>query len=161
MYDQNFKSRFGLKGTCKLVLTGPDGKVKDARTIKDVRITPNTITTFGDKLVADRMSDAGLAAISHMAIGTGSGQGASDNSLATELDRNAIDSNTQGSGAADNDIVIVGSWAAGDGTGAITEAGIFNDASAAGMFCYADFAAVNKGASDTLTINWTITFGAS
>ena len=83
--------------------------------------------------------------------------------MATELDRNALDSTTQGSGANDNDVIYVASWAAGDGTGAITEAGIFNSASpgTGQMLCYADFSVINKGAGDTLQITWTFTCGAS
>lgn len=154
-------SRFGLKGMVEIKLWGPDGELKDYRIIKDHRILPNTVTTFGDKLVANRLSGATMAAVTHMAIGTGSGQTSADNSLATELDRNALTSTTQQSGADDNDVKYVGDWAVGDGTGAITEAGIFNEASGPGMMVYADFSAINKGAADTLQINWTVTFGAS
>jgi len=161
MQKEEYKSKLGIAGHVELILRGPDGNIKDKRLVKDIRRTPNTITTFGDRLVADQMSDSGDTGISHMAVGTGTGGGASNNSLVTENDRNAITSNTQGSGVADNDIVVVGDWAAGDATAAITEAGIFNAASGVGMFCYASFSAINKGASDTLQINWTITFGAS
>lgn len=161
MQQEVYKSKLGIAGHVEIILRGPDGNIKDKRVIKDMRSIPNTITTFGDKLVADQMSAGGLDAISHMAIGTGTGMGANNNSLATELDRNAITSNTQQSGADDNDILVVGDWAAGDGTGAITEAGIFNAASGPGMFCYSSFSEINKGASDTLQINWTITFGSS
>lgn len=161
MKNNFLTSRFGIKGKIEIKLFGPDGKLKDFRILKDYRVLPNTVTTFGDKLVANRLSGATMAACTHMAIGTGTGGGASSNSLVTQLDRNALTSTTQQSGADDNDVKYVGDWAAGDGTGAITEAGLFNDASAAGMMCYASFAAINKGASDTLQINWTVTFGAS
>lgn len=161
MENQIFTSRFGMKGKVELVLRGPDGQLKDRRIVKDVRFIENTITTYGDKLVANRMSGATLSAISHMAVGTGTGGGSGSNSLVTELDRNAVTSNTQQSGTDDNDIKVVGDWAAGDATGAITEAGIFNASSGPGMMAYSSFSAINKGASDTLQINWTITFGAS
>ncbi len=162
MSEQKIVSRMGFKGVIELKLFGPDGILKDKRVVKDVRVMPNTITTFCDKVVANRMSGSVTdGVISHIAVGTGSGGGASSNSLVTEEDRNAVTSNTQGSAAADNDIVIVGDWAAGDATAAITEAGLFNDASNPGMFAYADFAAINKAAGDTLQITWTLTFGAS
>ena len=48
-----------------------------------------------------------------------------DSGLATSLDRNSLDSTTLGVGVADNDVIYVCTWSAGDGTGAITEAGIF------------------------------------
>lgn len=154
-------SRFGLKGRVEIKLWGPDGELKDNRMIKDHRRFPNTVTTFGDKLVANRLSGASLAACTHMAVGTGTGGTSSFNSLATETDRNALTSTTQGTTTNDNDVIYVGDWAAGDATAAITEAGIFNAASGPGMMVYSSFSAVNKGASDTLQITWTVTFGAS
>lgn len=160
--QQNYMvSRFGLKGRVEIKLTGPDGNTKEHRVIKDYRKFPNTVTTFGDKLVANRLSGASLSAPSHMAIGTGTGGTSSYNSLVTELDRNALTSTTQGTGGNDNDVIYVGDWAAGDGTGAITEAGVFNASSGPGMMVYSSFSAVNKAAGDTLQINWTVTFGAS
>lgn len=161
LQENKLVSRFGLKGKLEIKLFGPDGNLKDSRVVKDIRVMPNTVTTFGDKLVADRMSDAGITAPTHMAVGTGTGGGASDNSLRTELDRNALTSTTQGTGGADNDVIYIGDWAAGDGTGAITEAGIFNASSGPGMAFYSSFSAINKGAADTLQITWTVTFGAS
>lgn len=160
--NQNYHvSRLGLKGRVKIELFGPDGEMKDFKVVKDVRVFPNTVTTFGDKLVANRLSGATIDAPTHMAVGTGTGGGANSNSLVTQLDRNALTSTTQGTGASDNDVIYVGDWAAGDGTGAITEAGIFNAASGPGMLAYASFDAVNKAAADTLKITWTLTFGAS
>lgn len=161
MQENYLVSRFGLKGRVEIKLYGPGGELKDHRMIKDYRQFPNTVTTFGDKLVANRMSGATLSAPSHMAIGTGTGGTSSYNSLVTELDRNALTSTTQQSSTDDNDVKYVGDWAAGDGTGAITEAGIFNASSGPGMFVYSSFSAINKAAGDTLQINWTVTFGAS
>lgn len=154
-------SKAGLKGQVTIKLWGADGELKDQRVIKDIRVFPNNVTTFGDKQVANRMSGATIGAPSHMAVGTGTGATSSYNSLVTETDRNALTSTTQGTGANDNDVIYVGDWAAGDATAAITEAGIFNAASGPGMTCYASFSAINKGASDTLQITWTLTFGAS
>lgn len=119
----------------------------------------NLITVSGHAHVADQMADQGESQMSHMAVGTGTGQTSNDNTLATELDRNALQSGpTQLSGADINKVQYVGFWDAGDGTGAITEAGIFNDASAGSMLCYQSFAVINKGASDQLTITWTVEF---
>ena len=153
--DQKFSSKVGIKGTCCIRLLGPDGKLKEERIIH------NTVTELGDAHVADAMSDQGEGALGYIAVGTGSGQGTGDTGLATSLDRNAITSTTQGAGAADNDVVYVGDWTAGDGTGAITEAGILLADNNTTLNYYADFAVINKGAADTLQITWTVTFGAS
>jgi len=147
--------RVAIVGHLSLVLYGPDGQVKDRREVH------NTVTTAGDKIVADAMSDQGETPLSHMAVGTGNGQTSASTTLATESDRNALASTTQGTGGDDNDVIYVATWLAGDATAALTEAGIFNDASAGDMGFYADFAAINKAAGDTLTITWTVTFGAS
>lgn len=154
-------SRLGLKGRVEIKLYGEDKELKDHRFIKDHRRFPNTVTTFGDKLVANRLSGASLSAPSHMAVGTGTGGTSSYNSLVTENDRNALTSTTQGTTTNDNDVIYVGDWAAGDATAAITEAGIFNAGSGPGMMVYSSFSAVNKAAGDTLQITWTVTFGAS
>jgi hypothetical protein len=141
-----------IKANVSMVLRGPDGRIKARRVIH------NTVTALGDAMVADAMSDRGVTLPTHMAIGTGT---PTATALQTELDRNALDSTTQGAGGDDNDVVYVASWAAGDGTGAITEAGIFNAAAAGTMPFSASFSVINKGAADTLTITWTITYGAT
>jgi len=147
--DQMLSSKVPIKGVCHIRLWGPDGELKEERIIH------NTVTTIGDAHVADAMSDQGEGALGFMAVGTGSGQGAGDAGLATSLDRNALTSTTQ----AGNDVVFVGDWAAADGTGAITEAGIFLADNNTTLNYYADFAVVNKGAADTLEITWTVTYG--
>ena len=73
--------------------------------------------------------------------------------IVQKIDRNALNSTTV-TGA---DVAYVASWAAGDGTGAITEAGIFDAASAGDMLARTVFSVVNKGADDSMTITWTVT----
>jgi hypothetical protein len=50
-------------------------------------------------------------------------------------------------------------FAAGVGTGAITEAGIFSvvTENTAVMYCSASFGVITKGAADSLEIVWTVT----
>ena len=121
----------------------------------------NTITELLDAHVADQMSDSADAGIGFMAVGTGTGQTSASTGLAIALDINALTSTTQQGAGDDNDVLYVGDWAAADGTGAITEDGIFLLSNNTTLMTYADFAVVNKGAADTLQINWTITYGAS
>lgn len=149
------KSRFGIRGHLHLELYDEQGN------LKEVRDGDNTVTEIADAHVADQMSDQGNAAIGYMAVGTGNGQTSADVGLDASLDRNALDSTTQGSGGDDNDVVYVCTWSPADGTGAITEAGIFIDDNNASMCFYDDFPVVNKGASDTLVITWTVTYGDS
>lgn len=134
-----------------LVLKDSDGNVKDERQVH------NTVVTAGLNHIADQLSASpGGAAMGYMGIGTGTtAVDPGDTALQTALDRNALTSRTDSA----NVVTYVGDWAAGDGTGAITEAGIFNAASAGTMLARAVFAAVNKGASDVLQITWTLTVG--
>ncbi len=154
-FGLGIKSKLGIKGKAHLKLFGPDGKLKEERIIY------NTVTELMDAQVADQMSDGAGAAIGFMAVGTGSGQTSASVGLATSLDRNALTSTTQGGGGDDNDSIYIGDWAAGDGTGAITEAGVLLGDNNTSLMLYADFAVVTKGAADTLQITWTATYGAS
>ena len=54
---------------------------------------------------------------------------------------------------------MVTTFAAGVGTGAITEAGVFNveTEDTADMILYTDFGVITKAATDSLTITWTLT----
>tara|TARA_R110002153_G_scaffold249974_1_gene406538 strand:- start:780 stop:1205 length:426 start_codon:yes stop_codon:yes gene_type:complete len=119
-----------------------------------VQKTKNLVVTAGKNWVASRMKDTTQDAMSHMAVGTGTTVAAAGNTtLVTENDRNALTSTT----VTGNAIAYVATWAAGDGTAALTEAGIFDAASAGDMLCRTVFSVVNKGAADSMTITWTIT----
>ncbi len=138
------------KATGKLTveIKDKDGKIKDTRELT------NLVVSDGLDFIASRMKDATATAMSHMAIGTGSTTAASgDSALGTEAARQALTSTTVSS----NTVEYVASFAAGTGTGAITEAGILNGASGGTLLCRTVFSVVNKGASDSMTITWTIT----
>lgn len=153
--DQELHSKVGIKGVCTIKLFGPGGELKEERIIH------NTVTELMDAQVADQMSDSPGSAIGWMGVGTGTGQGSASTGLAVALDRNALTSTIQGTAGADNDSVYLGDWAAGDGTGAITEAGVLLADNNTTLMLYADFSVINKGALDTLQITWTTTYGAS
>ena len=126
----------------------------DKGTVIETREVKNLVVDAGLDYIASRMKDATATAMSHMAIGTGStAAAAADTTLGTEADRNALTSTT----VTDNAVAYVASFAAGEGTGAITEAGIFNASSGGTMLCRTVFSVVNKGASDAMTITWTVT----
>ena len=134
----------GLKLTGALSIT-VNGEV--------VQETKNLVVTAGKNWVAGRLNDAGNV-IGYMAVGTNTASAAAGNTaLGAEVDRNALTSAT----VTNNQIVYVGNWGAGDGTGAITEAGLFDANSGGTMLARTVFSVVNKGASDSLGITWTIT----
>jgi hypothetical protein len=99
--------------------------------------------------------------MSHMALGAGTTAAAAGQSdlVSTLGSREALDSTTI-AGANNNQVVYVSSFEAGDATGAVTEAGIFNASTAGTMLCRTVFPVVNKAADDAMTVTWTITLSA-
>ena len=149
---REFGDNLPITGEVFLELFGPDGELKETRR------TRNLVVTTGRNHIADQLSASpGQGAMSHMAVGTGTGApAAGDTTLGTELDRNALTSRTD----SNNVVTYVGDWAAGDATNsAITEAGIFNAASNGTMLARATFTAIDKQAADTLQVTWTVTIG--
>ena len=151
--DAKPQAKINFKDNVHIQLFDKDGKLKEERRHE------NLVVTTGLAHIADQLSSSpGQGAMSHMAIGTGTtAAAAGDTTLQTELDRNALTSRTD-SGAV---VTYVGTWAAGDGTGAITEEGIFNASSSGTMLARTVFSVINKAASDTLVITHTITFAAA
>lgn len=124
-----------------------DGEVIEYRTAK------NLVVADGLTYIASRMAGNSPAVMSHMAVGTGTnGAGAANVTLQTELARVALASTTPSG----NTVTYVATFPAGTGTGALTEAGIFNAASNGNLLCRTVFGVVNKGADDSMTITWTV-----
>lgn len=148
--------KLGLSGQLKMVLTGPDGKVKEERTEK------NLIVNAGLGYIASRMTGVAAGVMSHMALGSSTtAAAAAQTDLITILgSRVAITSATVG-GASNEQIAYVCTFGPGSGTGAVTEAGIFNAATVGTMLCRTVFAVVNKAAGDSLQITWTVTLAAA
>lgn len=146
------KDNIKTKGTLTLVLTDENGNVKQ-------QDEHNLVVNVGLAYIASRMKDATATAMSHMAVGSGTVAAADANTtLGTELGRVTLTSTTIVTTSTTNDAIqYVATFAAGTGTGAITEAGILNAASAGTMLCRTVFAVINKGALDTLTITWKVT----
>ena len=148
MLQDNIKT----KGTLTLVLTDENGNVKQ-------QDEHNLVVSTGLAYIASRMKDATATAMSHMAVGAGATAAAAANTaLGSELGRVALTSTTLVTTSVANDAVqYVATFGAGTGTGAVTEAGIFNNVTAGTMLCRTVFAVINKGALDTLTITWKVT----
>ena len=130
------------------------GAVSIALNGEVVREIPNLVVTTGKNFVASRMKDTTKAAMTHMAVGTDNTTAAAgQTALVSEASRGALTSTT----VTANAIAYVETFAAGTGTGALVEAGLFNASSGGDMLCRTVFAVVNKGSADSMTITWTIT----
>jgi hypothetical protein len=146
MVNDNIK----ITGDVKIDIIGADGAVKDTREIK------NLVVTSGKTFIASRMVGVGSNVMGWMELGTGTTAAAvGDTALQTAIagSRVALTSGT----SATNVVTYVASFPAGTGTGAVTEAGVFNASSAGTMLCRTVFSVVNKGAADAMSITWTIT----
>lgn len=152
MVNENLK----LSGQLNIVLKDKAGNVKDSREVK------NLVVNAGLAYIASRMTGTSKSVMSHMALGSGTtAAAAGQTDLVSVLgSREALDSTTI-AGTNNEKVVYVSSFEAGDATGAVTEAGIFNAASSGDMLCRTVFSVVNKAADDTLSITWTITLSAS
>ena len=130
------------------------GKLAIALNGDVVQEVDNLVVTAGKGYVASRIKDASATAMSHMAIGSGSTAAAAGNTaLGSELGRVSLTS-TNVSAAV---VTYVATFAAGTGTGAVTEAGLLNASSSGTMLCRTVFSVVNKGSADSMTITWTVT----
>lgn len=130
------------------------GKLTIALNNEVVQEVDNLVVTAGKGYVASRMKDASATAMSHMAIGSGTtNPAAGDTAPETQLGRVSLTS-TAVSGAV---VTYVATFAAGTGTGAVTEAAILNASSGGTMLCRTEFNVVNKGSSDSMTVTWTVT----
>ena len=142
-----------VTGKLSIVVRDESGAVKDQRDIN------NLVVTTGKTFIASSLlktTTNSPAAMSHMAVGTGAtAAAAGDTALGAEIaaSRTALGTATS-SGAV---VTYAATFAAGVGTGAVTEAGIFNASSAGTMMCRTVFSVVNKGANDSMTITWTVT----
>lgn len=147
--------KLGMTGRLTIVLKGADGTVKDVREVK------NLVVNTGLGHITSRMVGTAQAVMSHMGLGAGTSPAAAgDTALGSALGaRKVFDSATR-TGSNNENIVYVTTYNAGEATGAVTEAGIFNALTSGTMLCRTVFAVVNKGASDTLQVTWTVTLSA-
>jgi len=123
--------------------------------LKDKREVHNTITTAGKAGIMDQIiASPTLPKVGWMELGTGT---PTSTLLGAYISgsRVALTSKTRST----NVITMIGDFAAGVGTGAITEAGTFDIATqnTVNMWMSVSFGVVTKTASDALKCTWTLT----
>jgi hypothetical protein len=147
----------GARGDFLIELFGPDGKRKAVRHVS------NLVVNDGLNWLKDYCFNSATTQtqMGHIAIGTDSTtETATDSALGAELAKQAVSAYTPGGVGV---LTVETTFAAGVGTGAIVEAGLFDQAAAStgDMWNRATFAVVNKAAGDTLKITITCTFTAT
>lgn len=141
-----------LKGSMTAVLFKEDGT-------SETYLRDNIIVNSGFDFIADAIGKSASrpGVMNAIAIGTGTtAAAATQTALVTELVRAAA---TYAHTAGTKVFTFVVTFAAGVGTGAITEAGVFNSTTAGSgtMLDRVVFDVINKGAADTLQVTFTFT----
>ena len=151
---ENINEVIKLKGSVKVQLIGPDGQLKQEHE------DHNLIVTVGKNYLATWLAAASQAGefMSYIALGTGTTPPAlGDTTLQTELtgggNSRSLGTLTPSANTWNNNAT----FAPGNCTGAVTEAGIFSASTSGTMFARQTFAVYNKAAGDTLTVSWTVT----
>jgi len=141
-----------IQGRITLELFDRQGRLKLRRVVK------NIVTNTGRQLIIDRLQGAAQAVADYIAIGTNAtAAAAADTTLGAEVAR-AVGALTQPDAHTDRCIVT---FAAGTGTGTITEAGRLNAASVGVLMGRQVFTGIVKTASDSLQITYDFTYAAS
>lgn len=144
-----------LRGSVKVQLIGPDGKVKQEHE------DHNLIVTVGKNFLATYLTPSGHGSnfFDYIALGTGTTSPASgDTALQTELSGGGYSRVVGTVTSSTNTWTNTATFSPGNGTAAITEAGLFSASTSGTMFARQTFAAYNKAAGDTLVVAWTVTF---
>lgn len=141
-----------FKGRWFIKLYGDDGVLKQETSGE------NVITSNGLEYVASFLNSAAAAAstftMKYVAIGTDStAEAASNTALGTELSR------TTGTVSYVSNAMyrVTATFAAGSGTGAIVEYGLFSSSTGGTMFSRDTEAVITKGAGDSLVVQTDIT----
>lgn len=151
MTEQFSESQVSPKGMVQITKTNELGVITEQFEV------PNLVVTSGKIYIAGKMiaTDSNVPiAMSHMGIGTGTASPvAEDTGLGTQTGRVLLSGSLQDN----NSITYTATFPAGTGTGAITEAGIFNAGTGGTMLCRTVFPVVTKQAGDTIAVTWKVT----
>lgn len=135
------------RGSLRIELIKPNGEVQTT-------LIDNLIVSVGLNYIVNRMKDASVNVMSHVAVGSGTVEPVAGNTaLGAEISRALLTSTVVN----DNQIVYAVTFAPGVGTGAITEAGAFNASTEGVMLARTVFPVINKPGPDTMSITWTVT----
>lgn len=149
------KEFFTVSGSVKVELRDEHGNLKQSHD------EHNLIVTVGKNYLAAWLAAASQAGefMTHIGLGTGNtAPTAGDTTLQTEFSGGGyarVNGTLSSSTNTWNNTAV---FAPGNGTGAITEAGLFSASTSGTMFARQTFSVYNKAAGDTLTVSWSVSF---
>lgn len=128
--------------------------------VLDRRVEQNLVVTAGKVQAAKYWIGTGGAAMTWIAVGTGTSDPAAGNTtLQAEItDSGLARKQDTAPTNSSNEASITVLWNV-TGTKAVTESGIFNASSSGQMGARVTFAALNMSSGDTLQLTWKFTFG--
>jgi hypothetical protein len=151
------KDRLKITGAVEIVLTDENGYPVDTRLIN------NLVVNSGLDFIGSRMLDNTTSVMSFMGLG-------SDNTASTSTDTDlgalvgdreelttAVYSFTQ----SEAKITYRATFEAGDATGDLSEAAIFNSSTGGTMLCRTTFDTLTKPAESELSVTWVISLSVS
>ena len=143
------KDKVTIKGSINVMLHKANGDIV-------VRRKDNLILTAGFDFICDALAGTSRPAImAYTAVGTGTtAVAAGQTALVTELKRKAA---AYAHTAGTRIFTLTTTFAAGEATGAITEAGICNASSGGTFLDRVTFDVINKAADDTMTTTFQFT----
>lgn len=136
--------RVQLKGKLQVIMNGALYREFD-----------NLVVDVGKEWVAGMMTQVGTV-MSHMEVGAGTNVAAVGQvALTSPIYRKALQ--TSGGTLIGPSVQYSCTYGDGEGDGALTEAGLFDNASGGTMLARTVFDIISKGSGDVMTIVWTIT----
>jgi hypothetical protein len=161
--SENHSSALVLRGQVDLKLYDQSGRLKDERHFD------NLIVNSGIQGVANLIAPAGggtTSPFNYIALGTGTTPvSAGQTSLVAEFPASSgyarINVPVAAFSTNNNQLLLSATFGPGQGTGPISESGVFNAANGGTMLARQTFSTINKGMSDTLTVSWAIVLSSS
>jgi hypothetical protein len=152
---EKLNEQIKLNGNVSITLIGSDGKVKQQHS------DHNLVVTVGKSYLAAWLAAATQSTEFMTFIGLGTdtaGPVSGDTTLGSEFSGGGYSRSDGTLSSASNVWTNTATFAPGNGTGAITEAGLFSASTSGTMFARQVFPVYNKQAGDTLTVVWNVTF---
>ena len=150
----DIRTQTKVTGHVNLKLFSSNGQLKERRDFN------NLVVTVGKNFLAAWLTTAEAGGfMPFVALGTGSNApSAGDTTLQTELVGGGYSRVSGTLTSALNVLQNVTSFGPGNGTGALTECGLFSASTIGTMFARQVFSVVNKASGDTLQVTWQILF---
>lgn len=153
----NLNEAIKLTGSVNIKLIGPDGQIKQEHTDHNLVVTVGK--TYLTGFLVPGGHNTGTEFAQFVGLGTlQTGPAAGDTALGAE---SVVGGYSRVAGTITNSSNVwtnTATFAPGNGTDAIKEAGLFSASTSGTMFAHQTFNVYNKGASDTMIIVWSVTY---